>query len=663
MPRLPITTEGYESQGGAVRSVPSTDVFRAPRLVNPGEGIAEATAAVAGVVQKIERDRETQALTDYEIRMAEAERRITLGDEQTPGALVQKGRNAAGTTARARAELEKEFDRLLPKLRTPEAQARAQQLRKVRLEDAHERLWKNEVAETEVATRQTALSALETYAIEAHNGFSDRGIVEASLARTRGVIAAEAARQGLDEGSAKLWLAKQESTVLRGVAERMLVADPFAAASFVDNEARLLPEDRLALIGLIQPVKDDAEDAAWVADVVSGKIVAINDATPEDVATFQQQTVSVAEKHGFRVKSIERSAAENAAVGGAARSRHLDGAAIDLSIRGKSQAQIDAVTAEMHALGYVGGYHSKGTAPHLHFQMPGKVTRSAQPVPPATKGDAMAALLALPPHLRRRKAQYLSDHFELAAEQQRVATAAASASMFERVFAARGSGQPLSKVLSPQEFRLAVEKGWDSKYDSILKPGGDSPFDLGVVGQLDALAYRAAAGDHGARRELAAVNPFDPRIPLTLEQRRHVAERQEALAKNDPEKIADMKFVGEQVNRAMFQAFGHVDASPKAKSPEAKVRNEFTARLGESIEKFKARTGKPPTEDEVQHMADFLLLGQGEDRAFLGGVPNARNLVVPAADRLQILVHLPNATEAQIVSAYAEKLRRQGAPK
>lgn len=90
-----------------------------------------------------------------------------------------------------------------------------------------------------------------------------------------------------------------------------------------------------------------------------------------DIPDFATDATQVASAFGFTPTSIGRTPQENARLPGASpTSRHLDGQAIDLSIRGKSPQEIEAVSAAMRARGYVGGIHTKGTAPHLHFERP-----------------------------------------------------------------------------------------------------------------------------------------------------------------------------------------------------------------------------------------------------------------------------------------------------
>jgi hypothetical protein len=79
--------------------------------------------------------------------------------------------------------------------------------------------------------------------------------------------------------------------------------------------------------------------------------------------------VEIAGQYGFEITDGFRSPADNAGTkGSAANSGHMTGDALDLSVRGKTPQQIAEITRAYLAAGYTGGYTTRGTAPHLHFQ-------------------------------------------------------------------------------------------------------------------------------------------------------------------------------------------------------------------------------------------------------------------------------------------------------
>ena len=90
-----------------------------------------------------------------------------------------------------------------------------------------------------------------------------------------------------------------------------------------------------------------------------------------DIAAIQADYQDVANRHGLRITSMERSASENAGIPGAANnSQHVGKTAVDYSTQGLSQEKIRQVEQEMRAKGYEGGYTARGTAPHMHFELP-----------------------------------------------------------------------------------------------------------------------------------------------------------------------------------------------------------------------------------------------------------------------------------------------------
>ena len=92
-------------------------------------------------------------------------------------------------------------------------------------------------------------------------------------------------------------------------------------------------------------------------------------AKPADV---QADFEAIGAKHGFLTTSTTRSKAENDRVGGVADSQHLEqrGTARDWSVKGKTQAQIDAFAADLRAAGFEVITEPHGTGPHVHAELP-----------------------------------------------------------------------------------------------------------------------------------------------------------------------------------------------------------------------------------------------------------------------------------------------------
>ena len=94
-------------------------------------------------------------------------------------------------------------------------------------------------------------------------------------------------------------------------------------------------------------------------------------AVPEDKEIVRGHFNTVAKEFGLKINQIERSPEENATLKGAAKhSRHLDSMAVDYSTHGMDAKKIADVEKRMHGLGFKGGYTTRGTAPHMHFELP-----------------------------------------------------------------------------------------------------------------------------------------------------------------------------------------------------------------------------------------------------------------------------------------------------
>lgn len=104
-------------------------------------------------------------------------------------------------------------------------------------------------------------------------------------------------------------------------------------------------------------------------------------APSRDAAEVQAKYEAIGNSFGFRTTSAVRSAGENAAVGGVPDSQHLEGrgTARDWSIKGKTPAEVAAFVAALRAEGFEASVHTKGTAPHIHAELPpAKATRTIQ---------------------------------------------------------------------------------------------------------------------------------------------------------------------------------------------------------------------------------------------------------------------------------------------
>jgi hypothetical protein len=111
---------------------------------------------------------------------------------------------------------------------------------------------------------------------------------------------------------------------------------------------------------------------------------------PVDPKAVQQDYRDLAKKHGFTITSMER--AINPKLGAGTRSQHPKGTAVDLSIKDKSQKEIEAVMADARALGYepiLERKTSRNTGPHIHIEIPPEGIAAAPAAPAASPQQAV----------------------------------------------------------------------------------------------------------------------------------------------------------------------------------------------------------------------------------------------------------------------------------
>lgn len=155
-------------------------------------------------------------------------------------------------------------------------------------------------------------------------------------------------------------------------------ADETIATSAVLGEAERDPE--MALAKIAERLGLDA------ADVMGPKA-----GPSRNGAEVQAKYEAISAGFGFKTTSTTRSAEENAAVGGVPDSQHLEGKATarDWSIKGKSPGEISAFVAALRDEGFEASVHTKGTAPHIHAELPPERARKtpAQAVAEKPEGE------------------------------------------------------------------------------------------------------------------------------------------------------------------------------------------------------------------------------------------------------------------------------------
>lgn len=257
MPAIPIPE--YKQQVGTPRNVPRLDVYQAPTVYDTSSGLRNAANVLADTIQHENTRRDQRDLLDYDVKLTQLQQKYLIGDDQAPGALQQQGRNAEGVTRNALAGWDKEVAAITPKLRTPEAQARARQAMITRREDMNNRLWTHEIGQGKKADDEARTAAIQTYTADSIASADDLAAVDANLARIRGVVMDKAKAEGWDpKTKIPQELADAESATLAAVIKAQLAKDStLALSTFRARADHLRGNDRIAIESTLRPYELD----------------------------------------------------------------------------------------------------------------------------------------------------------------------------------------------------------------------------------------------------------------------------------------------------------------------------------------------------------------------------------------------------------------------
>jgi hypothetical protein len=222
-------------------------------------------------------------------------------------------------------------------------------------------------------------------------------------------------------------------------------------------------------------------------------------------------------------------------------------------------------------------------------------------------------------------------------------------SIYQKVWDAKDSGLPLRQVLTGPEYTYAVQNNHAGGLTEMLTPNkASNTTSLSQEGEIQQKFYQAALGDKVAQNFISRFNPWDTsKWALTNEQRNTLANQRLALAKHDPQAIADITSTGNVVKNAMFNTFGYIDHPTDSVADDQ--FNQFQAALTNSIQAYKAQNkGAQPSQEDVQRMADVLLLQTHSGaRVFEDNSGSTRAVDVPAEQDALIKQAFPSYTPEQ----------------
>lgn len=235
------------------------------------QALGELASTAQVVNQRAMARKDELDLLNYERQLSEIDTQSMLGDDENPGAMRRMGIDAAGVSETTLESFDDQAGAVQPKLRTPAAQAKAQDMLAVRRQDMHKRLVSHEFAQGQVADQQMTEAALNQYTNEALSNADDPQMVKASLARGMGVIEANGRRMGQAPAYTAGKALEYQSSVMKDVVMSQVTRNPVQAIeTYKDNAGAFVGDDRLKVESALQPYILDVQSRSLGDSIWSG---------------------------------------------------------------------------------------------------------------------------------------------------------------------------------------------------------------------------------------------------------------------------------------------------------------------------------------------------------------------------------------------------------
>ena len=513
-------------------------------------GVQNLAGSINGIIAAEIQKADESALLDYDNGLAQDRQALDVEASQL------RGKNAIGAGQTILPKFEqaagKREEALPGRLRH-----RATQLRQRHQQTLQTGLARHELAESDRYHADTANASLNLSADEAVQNRADPEAMNESMAR--GLLAAtlEWNRLGFGPEQQEHLRRNLVSTMHRRVVEATLAEDPVAGLESLEQYRKYLnASDATALAERTAPaVREEAAYSAGMAAVNGGAIpgmptVRTDEDDARDGPAVQAQYQEIAKRHGFNVTSTTRTPEENKAVGGVANSQHLHGTAIDLSVKGKTREQVEAIAADYRAAGFKVITRTHGTGPHVHVELP-KVRRergTANVGPAQSEAEAVERLRSSPlasnPAELRRAEAIARQEWRYRESQKADAEKATGLAIYDKVVAAPPNA-PLRTVLTPAELQFLGRDGSTNtaieRYRDLTAEGGIVKDDPVTVDSI----YRLQATDPAAFAKLPLAQYADKLSGKTL--RTFTNDQAEATK---PEKVEDWLNQGDRLEIA-----------------------------------------------------------------------------------------------------------------
>lgn len=638
---MAVQVPRYEQGQVQQRVAPSVRQQEAPSGAFGGQ-VGDAIQRAGGMLGEIARQ-ERQRIDTAAVMEAEAELRGTQntllfgdGSGQNRGAYGTTGKDAFGLPERVLPEMDKRRQAIAGRL-----SGRQRELFEQRTADwgaqTQGDLLRHVARESERYTAETTKAYIESAGQTALLYYTDPVKIDAEIQRAQDAYIV--GNPGEPPEATKVALNKIDSTVRKGVVERLIVESPSRAqAYYQQNRERFTGEDQAAIERVLVPVwkADRGEQIGRAA--IAGQAVGSAGSYRDAIASIESRGSGDYAAIGPVTKSGDRAYGRYQVMGN--NIPEWTKAALGKSMTPEQfladQSAQDAVFDHRFGM-YVQKYGEEGAA-RAWFGGEGAIKKpnakdvlgttvndygkkfvaalgGGQPGAPRSYADARQFVLDTVTDDTERKAALAYIDVQQQIENQREAEV--EKSMLEtinRKVEQADPSMPFAKVVTPTELAWAQQTGRVESWEARLKQRIGGQDEVTPPDQL--LAYRdivarAAAGDKLAQSELAKYKPYDPRLRLSMADRDWLAKSQAVVAGNDPSakaKAATEGEINQVIKHYTITALGVPEKQIGKDSEDGQRAWRFYNDLRSWVDRFERDKGRSPSYTEVQQQADQMTL-------------------------------------------------------
>ena len=639
---MAVQVPRYEQGQVQQRVAPSVRQQEAPSGAFGGQ-VGDAIQRAGGMLGKIA-EQERQRIDTAAVMEAEAELRGTQntllfgdGSGQNRGAYGTTGKDAFGLPERVLPEMDKRRQAIAGRL-----SGRQRELFEQRTADwgaqTQGDLLRHVARESERYTAETTKAYIESAGQTALLYYNDPVKIDAEIQRAQDAYIV--GNPGEPPEATKVALNKIDSTVRKGVVERLMVESPSRAqAYYQQNRERFTGADQAAIERVLVPVwKADRGEQIGRAALAGGVAVGSAGSYRDAIASIESRGSGDYSAIGPVTKSGDRAYGRYQVMGNnipewtkAALGKSMtpeqflaDQSAQNAVFDHRFGMYVQKYGEEAAARAWFGGEGAikkpnakdvLGTTVNDYGKKFVAALGGGQPGAPCSYADARQFVLDTVTDDTERKAAlaYIDVQQQIDVQRETEVEKSMLETINRKVEQADPS-TPFAKVVTPTELAWAQQTGRVDSWEARLKQRIGGQDEVTPPDQL--LAYRdivarAAAGDKLAQSELAKYKPYDPRLRLSMADRDWLAKSQAVIAGSDPAAKAKAATEGE-INQVIKQytisALGVPEKQIGKDSEEGQRAWRFYNDLRSWVDRFEREKGRSPSYTEVQQQADYMTL-------------------------------------------------------